>query len=100
MEFQKNKVDQKLTYVMPTKLNPSLLEEFSADVKSELDGVLELDLDFKDLEYISSSVVRLLIDLHLSLEEKGGKLRIHNPNEEVEEVFVMTGLDKTFNVIK
>lgn len=100
MEFKKSRNETLLSIEMPSSLNPSTLEAFDSDVKNDLDGIKSLELDFKELEYISSSVLRLLIDLHLKMEEVEGRLTILHPNEEVMEVFTMTGLDKTLNIVK
>lgn len=100
MEIEKVLEGDKLRITMPSKLNPTLLDEFDREVKSLLESAHELTLDFTKLEYISSSVIRLLIDIHLKLESKGGKLVIYKPNEDIVEVIQMTGLDKTFNIVQ
>ena len=54
-------------------------------------------LDFKDLEYISSAGLRLVIKLKKELEAKGKGLVLENLNEVVKEVFKVTGF---INVVK
>ncbi|MBR2522572.1 MAG: STAS domain-containing protein [Coriobacteriales bacterium] len=48
--------------------------------------------DLAALEYIASAGLRVLVGTQLKLGETGGKLRILHPNDEVMEVFEMTGL--------
>ena len=59
--------------------------------------VKEMVLDFRDLEYISSAGLRLLIQLQKELHGKA-KLRIINTNEIVDGVFSVTGFDKFLNI--
>jgi anti-sigma B factor antagonist len=49
-------------------------------------------LDFAELSYISSAGIRALRNLYMILYRKGGKLLVINPNENVRDVFEMTGL--------
>ena len=65
----------------------------------ELEAVLEKEevkenlvvLEFKDLEYISSAGLRLLLSLKKRLEKDNKKLEIRNINDVVKEVFNVTG---------
>lgn len=65
----------------------------------ELEAVLEKEevkenlvvLEFKDLEYISSAGLRLLLSLKKKLEKDNKKLEIRNINDVVKEVFNVTG---------
>ena len=65
----------------------------------ELEAVLEKEevkenlvvLEFKELEYISSAGLRLLLSLKKKLEKDNKKLEIRNINDVVKEVFNVTG---------
>ena len=48
-------------------------------------------LDFKNLDYISSAGLRILLSLKKNLEAQNKKLEIHNINSVVREVFRVTG---------
>lgn len=58
----------------------------------------ELVLNMKDLEYISSAGLRSIRNLYIKLNQKGGKLTLTNVNENVMEVFEMTGLAGLLNI--
>lgn len=57
-----------------------------------------ITLDFTDLEYISSSGLRLLIGLRKSSAAKGGKLVIEHINDAIRNVFMMTGFYNLFEI--
>lgn len=58
----------------------------------------EITLDFTDLEYISSSGLRLLIGLRKESAAKGGKVIIEKINDSIRNVFTMTGFYSLFEI--
>ena len=57
-----------------------------------------ITLDCKDLEYISSSGLRLFLTIRKEAQAKGGKVVIININEEIKKVFMMTGFFNLFEI--
>lgn len=55
-------------------------------------------LDCKQLEYISSSGLRLFLTLRKETAAKGGKVIIENINDEIKKVFMMTGFFNLFEI--
>ena len=55
-------------------------------------------IDFKELEYISSAGLRVLLAIKKMLEAKGKALEIHNVNEVINEVFSVTGFVNVLNI--
>ncbi len=55
-------------------------------------------IDFKDLEYISSAGLRVILSIKKKLEASGKALEIHNVNEVIEEVFNVTGFKNVLNI--
>ena len=55
-------------------------------------------LDCTNLEYISSSGLRLFLTLRKETGAKGGKVIIENINEELRKVFMMTGFFNLFEI--
>ncbi len=62
------------------------------------DGATKILVDFEDLNYISSSGLRMLLVAVKRLECTGGQLRICNPNTMVREVFDTSGFSDIFSV--
>ena len=56
----------------------------------------EIILDCKNLEYISSSGLRLFLTVRKDASAKGGKVIIENINDEIKKVFMMTGFFNLF----
>ncbi len=64
------------------------------------DGATKILVDFEDLNYISSSGLRMLLVAVKRLEGTSGQLRICNPNKLVREVFDTSGFSDIFSVYK
>ena len=58
----------------------------------------EIILDCTDLEYISSSGLRLFLTVRKEASVKGGKVIIQNINDEIRKVFMMTGFFNVFDI--
>jgi anti-sigma B factor antagonist len=59
----------------------------------------EITLDCTNLEYISSSGLRLFLALRKETSLKGGKVIIKNINDEIKKVFMMTGFFNLFEIV-
>ena len=57
-----------------------------------------ITLDCKDLEYISSSGLRLFLTIRKEVSAKGGSIVIENINEDIKKVFTMTGFFNLFDI--
>lgn len=71
--------------------------DFEKQVLNALDGVKKLILDFSNVQYVSSAGLRSILLLNEKMEETG-EMTIKNINEEVREVFEMTGFDELINL--
>ena len=67
------------------------------ELMSEMDKMTSITLDFKDLEYVSSAGLRVLLNLQQRMEDKG-EVRILNVNKNVMEVFELTGFNEIMNI--
>ena len=65
----------------------SVINELSEDTK-------ELIFDMSRVEYISSAGIRVLLGAYKKMNLNQGKFRIEKVNEQVYEVFEMTGLSQ------
>ena len=62
------------------------------------DRFTNITLNMLDLEYVSSAGLRAIRNLYMKVNQKGGKLVLSNVNENVMEVFEMTGLAGLLNI--
>ena len=70
---------------------------------NELNKVLELadqtlEMDCSELEYISSAGLRFYMQLKRESEAKGGSIRITHLNEDVADIFRMSGFQNIFDI--
>jgi len=56
-------------------------------------------LDCSELEYISSSGLRLFLALRKESAAKGGKLQVRAINADIRQVFMMTGFISLFEIL-
>ena len=69
----------------------------------ELNSVLALadkalEIDCTELEYISSAGLRFFMQLKRESEAKGGSVRIVHLNEDVSDIFHMSGFENIFDI--
>ena len=58
----------------------------------------EITLDCANLEYISSSGLRLLLTIRKEASNKGGKVILQHITENIKKVFIMTGFYNLFEI--
>ena len=63
-----------------------------------LDNVTKLTIDMEHLSYISSAGLRVLLNAQKRLEKAGGSMIITNANEELMEIFEITGFDEILTI--
>lgn len=82
------------------RLDTNTAPELESAVKEDMQDVKEMNLFLKDLDYISSAGLRVILIFHKSMNAVGGKLVVHNPKDEVMEVFDMTGFSTFLNILE
>lgn len=88
MNIKKSLSGTELTIMLEGRLDTMTAPELEKELKENYDSITGLVLDFKDLEYISSAGLRVLLSAHKSLN---GKLVVKNVIDTVMEVFEITG---------
>ena len=58
----------------------------------------ELILDFYSVQFMSSSVLGLLVKIHKRVCELGGHLKLINVNQNIYKIFKITQLTKVFDI--
>ena len=90
MTINKTQENEKLTIAVGGRLDTTTAPQLEAEIKSSIDGVKELVFDIKDLEYISSAGLRVLLSAQ-KVMNKQGSMVIRGASEEVMEIFDVTG---------
>lgn len=63
-------------------------------------GKMNLILDFRNVRFLSSAVLGLLIKISRKIYEQDGQLRLCNIDPKIHEVFKITRLTKVFDIYK
>lgn len=75
----------------------------SAELREKIDAFdisdADLELDFQHVDYISSAGLRLLVTLQKKAVAGGHSMALRNTNAVVNEVFRVSGFNKTFKVL-
>ena len=87
------------TGVAEGRLDTVSSAQFENDMQPLLDNAdKKVGLDCTNLEYISSSGLRLLLVLLKACKAKGGKMVIKHINNELKSVFTITGFFNLFTI--
>lgn len=98
MNINKCKEDGALTIALVGRLDTVTAPELEKTLQSDLDGVNALTFDLKDLEYISSAGLRVLLSAQKAMTRNAGTMKVKNANEIVMEVFEVTGFSDILTI--
>ncbi len=90
--------NENLVISLKGRLDTTTSPELEKRLKEEEMKENKIILDFKELEYISSAGLRILLSLKKTLQSQNKELEIHNINDVVKEVFNVTGFINILNV--
>lgn len=90
MEINKNQNGTELTISLSGRLDTTTAPVFEEEIKNSLDNVAKLILDFKELEYVSSAGLRVILFAQ-KVMNKQGEMLIKNVCSDIMEVFEITG---------
>ena len=96
MKIDLKKEDKKLTIKLDGKLDTNTSPELDSKM-SELEGMEEVIIDMKDLDYISSAGLRVLLSMQ-KVMNKQGKMTIINVCENVMDIFEVTGFSDILDI--
>lgn len=99
MEIKNAQDGSTLTLTVSGRLDTTTAPQLEAVLKRSINGITSLIFDFTDLEYISSAGLRVLLAA-AKVMAKQGTMSIQHPNETVNEVFEVTGMDSFLNIVK
>ena len=97
MDIKKTKNDTTLTLAIQGRIDTTTAPQLEAELRSAIDGVTELYLDFTGVEYISSAGLRVLLSAQ-KLMSRQGKMVLSHVNESVMEVFEVTGFSDILTI--
>lgn len=89
MTINKTANGNELVIALAGRLDTTTAPQLDEEVKA-IDGITKLVFDFAALEYISSAGLRVLLSAQ-KIMNKQGSMVIKNVNEEIREIFDVTG---------
>ena len=98
MEIVKNIDDGKITLSLKGRLDTVTSPELDKALQETFPETSDLVLDLKDLEYVSSSGLRLFLIGFKTMSGKGGTFSLTNVSGVVMEVLEMTGLSELISI--
>lgn len=86
-----------LTMALVGRLDTTTAPQLEAELKTSLNGVDSLVMDFAELDYISSAGLRVLLSAQ-KVMNKQGKMVVQHVNETILEVFEVTGFTDVLTI--
>ena len=86
-----------MTIALSGRLDTTTAPELESELKGSLDGVTALIMDFRELEYISSAGLRVLLSSQKTMNKQGSMV-IKNASDEVKEIFDVTGFSEILTI--
>lgn len=98
MTIDKTSGKNKLTLTVAGRLDTTTSRELSKELDESLDGINELVFDFKNLAYISSSGLRVLLSAQKTMNNKKGTMVVKNVSDIIMEIFEVTGFSDILTI--
>ena len=99
MNITENLNGNQLCLSLEGRLDTTTAPKLEKVTKSHLDGVTELVIDMKGLDYLSSAGLRVLLGAQKTMN-KQGSMKVTNVNETIMEIFDVTGFGEILTIEK
>lgn len=98
MILTKDYNEKKLIVAIEGRIDTITSQELDNEINNELGNFESLTLDFTSVEYISSAGLRVLVAIQKKLKATNVPFIIKNVNDNVNEIFKMSGFDKILTI--
>jgi len=99
LNIKQEKEGEKLTIVLDGRLDTTSAPQLEGELKSAVDGITSLVFEIGELAYISSAGLRVLLSAQKVMNRQG-EMVIRGANEDVMEIFEVTGFSDILNIEK
>lgn len=99
MQIIKDQDGTTLTIAIEGRLDTATAPNFENEIRDSLDGIETLILDFNNLEYVSSAGLRVILTAQKIMNQQGN-MKIQNVNEDIMDVFEITGFSDILTIEK
>lgn len=97
MKINTTKENDKIIIAVDGRIDSTTAKDFESAIKKDVTENSDLIFDFRDLAYISSAGLRILLGTQ-KLMSRQGKMKIINVNEVVNEIFEVTGFSYILDI--
>lgn len=97
MTITKKREGEKLTVELEGRLDTTTAPQLERELRNDMNKITELTFDFQNLAYISSAGLRVLLSVQ-KVMNKQGTMTIRGANEEIMEIFEVTGFIDILNI--
>ena len=97
MKINKTQNGSELTAALEGRLDTTTAPELETALGG-MEGVTALVIDMAKLDYISSAGLRVLLAAQKKLERNGGGMTVIGVNNEIREIFEVTGFDEILTI--
>ena len=97
LNIQKTTDKEKTVFALGGRLDTITAPELEKELKTALDGVKNLVLDFEALTYISSAGLRVLLSAQKVMNRQG-EMKITHVNDTIREIFEVTGFTEILTI--
>ena len=98
MKLKESNDGSELTVTLAGEVDAANVTEIEEKLLKEVAGVTALTFDLKELEYISSAGLRVLLQMQKMMKTQGNMVII-NTNDEVMDIFKVTGFVRLLNIV-
>lgn len=99
MTINKEKTGDALTVSLKGRLDTVTAPKLEEELRPEFPGIKKLIFDLTDLTYISSAGLRVLLSSQ-KIMNKQGEMIVRGANEDVMDIFEITGFTDILNIEK
>lgn len=97
MRINKTEDGSEMQINLEGRLDTITAPQLEAEFKSNIGGVAELIIDLADLTYISSAGLRVLLSAQKVMNKQGNMI-IRNVNQDIMDIFEVTGFSDILNI--
>ena len=97
MNITKQREGSALIVALAGRLDTRTAPELETQLNAGLDGVVDLVIDMKDLVYLSSAGLRVILAAQKRMN-KQGSMKVCHVNETIMEVFEVTGFSDILTI--
>lgn len=99
MEIKENKIGETAELIVSGRIDTSTAPNLELSVKNSSRGMKNLIIDMKDVEYISSAGLRVILVAHKLMAGFGGRMALRTPSAFVRQVLAATGMESILTII-